>query len=112
MIYIIRRARNRAGKGIEVKISADEVSRVARLARLNLNASEIDGFRNDLDAILTYMDLLNEVDTQGVSATAHTQAVTAPLRADELKESQPLQDVLAHTPHHKNGSIVVPKVLE
>lgn len=95
-----------------MKISADEVSRVARLARLDLNASEIDGFRNDLDAILTYMDLLNEVDTQGVAATVHTQAVSAPLRADGLKESQSLQDVLGHTPHQRNGSIVVPKVLE
>jgi len=95
-----------------VKISAAEVSRVARLARLNLNESEVAGFRKDLDAILTYMDLLNEVDTQGISVTVHTQAVTAPLRADELKESQSIQDVLANTTHHKNGSIEVPKVLE
>jgi len=85
---------------------------VARLARLDLNASELDGFRNDLDAILTYMEKLNEVDTRGAGVTVHTQAVTAHLRADELKESQPLQDVLANAPHHKNGSIVVPKVLE
>ena len=112
MIYIIRRARNRAGKGIEVKISAAEVSRVARLARLDLNESEIERFRNDLDAILTYMDLLNEVDTQGVAVTVHTQAVTAPLRADERRESQSIHEVLANTPHHKNGSIEVPKVLE
>ncbi|MEN6472735.1 MAG: Asp-tRNA(Asn)/Glu-tRNA(Gln) amidotransferase subunit GatC [Syntrophaceae bacterium] len=95
-----------------MKISAAEVSRVARLARLNLNESEVAGFRKDLDAILTYMDLLNEVDTQGISVTVHTQAVTAPLRADELKESQSIQDVLANTTHHKNGSIEVPKVLE
>lgn len=112
MIYIIRRARNRAGKGIEVKISAAEVSRVARLARLNLNESEIAGFRKDLDAILTYMDLLNEIDTQGIPVTVHTQAVAVPLRADELKESQSIQDILANTTHHTNGSIEVPKVLE
>lgn len=112
MFYIIRKARNRGGKGIEVKISAAEVSRVARLARLNLNEGEIERFRKDLDAILTYMDLLNEVDTQGVTVTVHTQAVTAPLRADELKESQSIQDALANTTHHKNGSIEVPKVLE
>ncbi len=85
---------------------------MARLARLNLNESEVDRFRKDLDAILTYMDLLNEVDTQGVTATVHTQAVTAPLRADELKESQSLQDVLANTSHQRNGSIEVPRVLE
>ena len=112
MFYIIRKARNRAGKGIEVKISAAEVSRVARLARLNLNEGEIEGFRKDLDAILTYMDLLNEIDPQGIPVTVHTQAVTAPLRADELKESQSVRDALANTIHHRNGSIEVPKVLE
>ena len=95
-----------------MKISAAEVSRVARLARLNLDESEIAGFQKDLDAILTYMDLLNEVDTRDIPVTVHTQAVTAPLRADELKESQSIQDVLANTSHHKNGSIEVPKVLE
>lgn len=112
MFYIIENARNRAGKGLEVKISAAEVSRVARLARLNLDDSEIARYQKDLDAILSYMDMLGEVDTNAVVPTVHTQAITAPLRADELRTSQSIQDALANTPHQKNGSIEVPRVLE
>lgn len=95
-----------------MKITASEVEHVARLARLNLDAQEIARFQRELNSILDYMDLLNEVDTVGVEPTVHTQSISNALRQDELQPSQDLRDALANAPRQKDGSIVVPKVLE
>lgn len=95
-----------------MKISALEVRQVARLARLELDEQEIAGFQKDLNAILDYMDLLKALDTSGVDPTVHPHGRTSELRMDAGRPSQGVQDALANTPHHQDGSIVVPRVLE
>lgn len=95
-----------------MKISALEVRHVAHLARLELDEQELAGFQKDLNAILDYMDLLKALDTSGVEATVHPHGQAGLSRMDAGRPSQGVQEALANTPHHRNGSIVVPRVLE
>lgn len=94
------------------KISLEEVQKVARLARLSLSEDETRGLQHDLDGILGYVALLDEVDTSGVEPTAHAIAVASALREDVIIPSLPQEEALAAAPASRDGGFAVPKVLE
>jgi aspartyl-tRNA(Asn)/glutamyl-tRNA(Gln) amidotransferase subunit C len=98
-----------------VKITEEQVRYVAGLANLNLSAAEIARMVHDLDEILTHIDKLNQVDTEGVEPMAqvlYEAGETATLRADE--EVPPLgnERALANAPLAGAGCFKVPKVIE
>ncbi len=94
------------------KITLEEVQKVARLARLSLSQTEAQGLQHDLDAILGYVALLEEVDTSGVEPTAHAIAGASTLRADVIIPSLAQNEALAAAPAARDGGFSVPKVLE
>jgi aspartyl-tRNA(Asn)/glutamyl-tRNA(Gln) amidotransferase subunit C len=95
-----------------VKITDSEVLHVARLARLKLNTDELKRFQKELNAILEYMDMLTEVDTSDIPPTAHTATTMNALRQDTVMQSQERAEALSNAPEHRDGNIVVPKVIE
>ena len=95
-----------------MKITDAEVLHVADLARIRLDEDEVRKFSGELNAILEYMDMLNELDTSGVKPTHHPLPVINAMRDDVERECLPLSDVLLNAPEHKDGLIVVPKVIE
>jgi aspartyl-tRNA(Asn)/glutamyl-tRNA(Gln) amidotransferase subunit C len=94
------------------KISIDEVLRVARLARLAPSAEEAGALAHDLDAILRYVALLEEVDTHAVEPTAHAVTIESSLRPDEVVPSLDRELALSQAPAAREGGFAVPKVLE
>lgn len=84
---------------------------VAKLARLDLTAIEVERMTGQLNAILTYAAKLDELDTTGVPVTTHTQQVVNAFREDEVQVSLPLERVLANAPEHNGESFVVPQVI-
>lgn len=84
---------------------------VAKLARLELTEAEVDRMTGQLDAILSYVAKLDELDTVGVAVTTHTQQVVNAFREDEVRPSLPRESALANGPEHNNESFVVPKVV-
>ena len=95
-----------------IKISLDEVLRVARLARLSPSPDEAAALAHDLGAILGYVASLNEVDTQGVEPTSHAVSLSSGLRPDQVVPSLPTEEALAAAPASHDGGFSVPKVLE
>ena len=95
-----------------MKITDSEVLHVARLARLKLDTDELALFQKDLNAILEYMDMLLEIDTTRIIPTVHTATVMNVMRPDSIKRSQERAEALSNAPKHKDGNIVVPKVIE
>ena len=98
-----------------MKISEQEVRRVAELANLALTEDEIVRMTQDLDGILGYMDKLNELDTSAVepmSQVLYDSEETATLRADV--ECKPLSnaDALANAAVSGQGYFKVPRVIE
>src|SRR5512132_4448196 len=94
------------------KITLAEVEQVARLARLALTDVEKEKMRRELDGILTYIDKLRAVDTQGVPPTSRAVPMTNVLREDEPRESFPQELMLANAPDRSGEFFRVPKIIE
>lgn len=99
-----------------MKISREDVLRVAELAYLELSEAELETYRAQLDSILEYVGKLNEVDTASVEPMAQVlstdQAADATLREDIVVRSGVAKDVLAHAPDPEPPYFRVPKVIE
>lgn len=95
-----------------MKITDSEVLYVSRLAKLRLDTDEMKRFQKELNAILEYMDLLKDVDTSDVPPTSHTTTIMNALREDTVQQSQKREDALLNAPEHKDGNIIVPKVID
>lgn len=94
-----------------MKINVDEVTYVAKLARLNLADDEVEAMTVQLDRILSYVEKLNELDTDKVPPTTHAIEVHNAFREDKVKESLGRAASLQNAPHHNNESFVVPKII-
>jgi len=92
-------------------ISEKEVEQVSLLARLVLSADELDRMTSQLGAILGYMDLLGEVDTEGVEPMAHALEVSDVFRADGVRPSLDREEALANAPLRDGECYLVPAVL-
>jgi aspartyl-tRNA(Asn)/glutamyl-tRNA(Gln) amidotransferase subunit C len=94
-------------------LTADEVHKIAALARLELTAAEVDLFSRQLGDILEYAERVRQVDTTGVPPTSHPLADGAHWREDEPRPSLPRESVLTHAPAASvaAGLFKVPKVL-
>lgn len=95
-----------------VKISYEEVEHVARLARLALSEEEREKMRAQLDAILTYIDKLNELDTSQVEPTSHVIPMTNVFREDKVRPSLSQEQALANAPDRQEALFRVPRILE
>lgn len=95
-----------------MKISRNEVEKVAILARLELSEEEKDVFTGQMDAILAYVDKLNELDTSGVIPTAHAVPMENAFRDDAVRPSMGVDGALGNAPERAEGFYRVPKVIE
>lgn len=95
-----------------MKITSEEVDYVAVLGRLTLNQEEKEKYQAQLDDILKYMDMLNEVPTDGVEPMAGPVEFYTPLREDVVKPSLDIEEALANAPARKGNTFRVPKVIE
>ena len=94
------------------KIDAEQVRKVARLARLDLTEAEIEEFTGQLGAILEYVEKMNELDTAAVEPLAHCLPLHNVLRPDEVRESLGTEKTLANAPQQDGAFFQVPKILE
>ena len=96
----------------KIKISQDEVTYVAHLARLEFGEQEKEKFTSQLNDILRYMDKLGEVDTTGVEPMTHAIVRKNAFREDAVGVSLPPEVSLANAPESRGGCFQVPKVIE
>jgi aspartyl-tRNA(Asn)/glutamyl-tRNA(Gln) amidotransferase subunit C len=95
-----------------MKINRKDVEHVALLSRLELSETELDKYTGQLDAILEYIDVLNQVDTTGVQPMAHVLELKNVTRPDVVKPSLPQDQALLNAPEPENGFFKVPKIME
>jgi aspartyl-tRNA(Asn)/glutamyl-tRNA(Gln) amidotransferase subunit C len=99
-----------------VKITREDVVRVAELAYLDLSEDELEKYRRQIDEILDYIGKLNELDTSGVEPMAQVladyQAADATMREDLVVPSAVAEDVLSQAPDPEPPYFRVPKVIE
>lgn len=98
-----------------MKITRETVLYVAELAHLELSDNEIETYLRQLDQILTYVEKLNLLDTNGVDPLAQVVAAGAPgviWREDEVRPCDVAGDALAAAPDSHPPFFRVPKVIE
>ena len=93
-------------------ISEVQVEHVAQLARLALSDEEKQRFTEQLNAILSYMEQLNEVPTDGVEPTAHVLDLVNVLRDDTVHQTLHADTALANAPETAHHFFVVPRIVE
>ncbi|MBN2645718.1 MAG: Asp-tRNA(Asn)/Glu-tRNA(Gln) amidotransferase subunit GatC [Desulfuromonadaceae bacterium] len=95
-----------------MRITKAEVEKVARLSRLALADEELEALTGQMDAILGYVEQLNELNTDGIEPMAHAVPLQNAFRADEVRASLPMDSALQNAPHPAEGCFGVPKVIE
>ena len=95
-----------------MKIARQEVEHVAVLARLALNETELDQVTDQMNQILGYVDKLNELDTDGITPTAHAVPVENAFREDIVRPSIGHDKALKNAPEAANNCFRVPKIIE
>ncbi|MGQ9653076.1 MAG: Asp-tRNA(Asn)/Glu-tRNA(Gln) amidotransferase subunit GatC [Thermodesulfobacteriota bacterium] len=95
-----------------MKINKEDVKHVAQLARLRFRENELEQFTHQLDAILTYMDQLNELDTSSVEPTTHAMDLFNVFREDRVVPSMTVEEALSNAPQRMGGAFQVPRVIE
>lgn len=93
-------------------ISKEIVEYVAHLARIELDAKELEKLSQQLKGILDFIDKLKDVDINNISPTSHILPINNVLRQDEIKVSLPAQKVLENAPGKQGNYFTVPKVIE
>lgn len=92
-------------------VSKDEIKKIAGLAHLRFSESEIENLQDDMNRVLTYMEKLNELDTENVEPLSHPNEMANVFREDELKQSIPNEEALKNAPEKENKFFKVPKVI-
>ena len=93
------------------KISADDVRKVAKLARLDLPEDTIATYTGQLERILDYVDQLQAVDTEWVLPTTRAVEVVNATREDIVVATDVRQDLLDQAPQREGDFFRVPKIL-
>lgn len=95
-----------------MSISIDEVRHVARLARLDLDETEIFSFQGELNALIGHFGDIQAIDTRGIEPRSHAVILHNVWMDDAPRGSLPRELVLRSAPVSRAGLFVVPQIIE
>ncbi len=93
-------------------LTLDEVARVGFLARLELSDDEKQRLTGELNGILGQFARLQELNTEGVAPTSHSLPLQNVFREDKIRPSLPREEATANAPETRDGSFIVPQIME
>ena len=93
-------------------LERSQVEHIASLARIGLTEEEIEMFGEQLSQILEQFEVLNELDTSGVTPTGHAGGLQTVMRDDLAEDSLDSEDVLKIAPRRQGEFFRVNAVLE
>lgn len=94
-----------------MSVTKKDVEYIAELARLKFKEEELESFTHQLNEILSYVDKLNELNTENVEPLSHPVENVNIFRNDELKKSITTEDALKNAPDKTDEFFKVPKVI-
>jgi aspartyl-tRNA(Asn)/glutamyl-tRNA(Gln) amidotransferase subunit C len=93
------------------RITPDDVRKVAKLARLDLEEAKIATYAHQLERILDYVSHLESIDTAGVAPTTRAVEVVNVTRADGVEATEVREDLLNLAPQREGDFFRVPRIL-
>ena len=94
------------------KITIEDVEYVAALAQLRLDDAAKERMLREMGEILSYVDKLKTLDTEGIEPMMHAMELTNVFRQDVVGESLPREAALANAPEQDGEYFLVPKILD
>ena len=94
------------------KISDETIEYVGILAKLDLSDEEKEAAKKDMGRMLDYIDMLNQLDTEGVEPMSHVFPVHNVFREDVVTNGDDRENMLANAPEQRDGAFVVPRTVE
>jgi aspartyl-tRNA(Asn)/glutamyl-tRNA(Gln) amidotransferase subunit C len=95
-----------------MSVDADTVRRIAHLARIAVPESEIGHLQGELNAMLAFVEQLQEVDVEGVEPMTSVTPMAMKKRADVVTDGGIAGDVVKNAPAAEDHFFLVPKVVE
>ncbi len=95
-----------------MSVDKDTVRRIAKLARLSLPEERAEAMTGELNGILTWVEMLQDVNVDGVPAMTSVAAQKLRWRKDEVTDGGVAAALMANAPEHEDSFFVVPKVVE
>ncbi|HYM17009.1 MAG TPA: Asp-tRNA(Asn)/Glu-tRNA(Gln) amidotransferase subunit GatC [Micropepsaceae bacterium] len=93
-------------------VDEDTVKRIARLARLALDETQTAAIKDELNALIAWVEQLKEVDVAGVPPMTSVVEQKLKMRKDEVTDGGYPDDLMKNAPLSENRFFVVPKVVE
>ena len=95
-----------------MEVTDELIDKLANLARLQFKNEEKEGLKKDLGQMISFIDKLNELDTEGVEPLLHISPRVNVLREDEVEGSVSREEALMNAPEENGEFFLVPKVIK
>lgn len=95
-----------------MSLTASDVKKIAHLARLGIDELDIEAYTQDLSGMLSLMEQMSDLNTDGIEPMAHPMEQGQRLRTDEVTEYDQHQQFQLIAPQVAAGLYLVPKVIE
>jgi aspartyl-tRNA(Asn)/glutamyl-tRNA(Gln) amidotransferase subunit C len=95
-----------------MSVDASTVRRIAHLARIGVQESEVPHLQGELNAMLAFVEQLKEVDVEGVEPMTSVTPMAMKKRADVVDDGGIADDIVRNAPETQNHFFLVPKVVE
>ncbi|MDB6455065.1 MULTISPECIES: Asp-tRNA(Asn)/Glu-tRNA(Gln) amidotransferase subunit GatC [unclassified Falsirhodobacter] len=95
-----------------MSIDIETARKVAHLARIRVDESDLPALAGELSNILSFMEQLNEVDVEGVEPMTSVTPMRLKRRADVVTDGDMADKILKNAPDAREGFFAVPKVVE
>ena len=95
-----------------MSVDAQTVKRIGRLARIRIEENEVERYKGELNAILGFIEQLDEVDVAGVVPMTSVTPMALRRREDKVTDGGYPEQIVANAPLSEDGFFMVPKVIE
>ncbi len=95
-----------------MSVDDNTVRKIAKLARIAIEEDKVPNLASELNGILGWIEMLNEVDVEGVEPMTSAVSITLPMRKDEVTDGDKQDAILKNAPKSDSGFFVVPKSVE
>jgi aspartyl-tRNA(Asn)/glutamyl-tRNA(Gln) amidotransferase subunit C len=95
-----------------MSLTSQDIKRIAHLARIEVSDAEADATLSKLTGIMSLIEQMQAVNTQGIAPMSHSQDVTQRLRQDVVTETNQRELYQSIAPDVEDGLYLVPKVIE
>ena len=95
-----------------MSVDAATVRRIAHLARIAVAEDEVEHLRSEINAILAFVEQLDEVDVTGIEPMTSVTPMAMKKRADVVTDGEIAEDIVRNAPQTEENFFLVPKVVE